>query len=405
VSEPLDDLERADLHAHVPAPALLILPDSEARVRLDRPLVGRSPVARLILAARAAGFPHVYLAPGTGHEPPGADSVATGDPLGRPALVVYEGSFVHPRLLELMVAHPLDEDERYTLYDDAGRPAAAFVGRLHTVPSLLPITEELPWPEEFGPSDVVRVVYEEDFERAEALVLRAERLVLPDDSAWRRQIELPMVRWMANSRRPLPQLELLALAIAVASLPLALWATHLGLVLSAFALLVGVQASRLLPWVSTLREGKDGRYPPLPERLAVAVRPLGQAAMMGGLTYVIVAQTDRSQVASMVLLAAGAAAALLCLFQARRLLHGKPADVFALPDAHAVATRLGVQWPSALDGSPFLELAVVIAAIPGVHELPWSILAAGAVARLWRWFAGAGGPIEDAAPTLDVDHS
>jgi hypothetical protein len=79
--------------------------------------------------------------------------------------------------------------------------------------------------------------------------------------------------------------------------------------------------------------------------------------------------------------------------------------VFALPDAHTVTTRLGVQWPSVLDGSPFLELAVVLAAIPGVHELPWSVLAAGAVARLWRWFAGAGGPVENGPPGVDIDDS
>src|SRR5690606_37686612 len=124
------------------------------------------------------------------------------------------------------------------------------------------------------------------------------------------------------------------------------------------------------------------------ERLARATRPLGQAAAMAGLTWALVSQTDRSGVAALVLLAAGVATALLALFQARLLLLGRPAEVFALPEARAVAERLGTSLPRAIEGAPLLELGVLFAALSGVPALPWSVLAASAVARLWRWFAG-----------------
>jgi hypothetical protein len=380
------------------APALVILPDPEAQTRIAQPIFGVPPVDRLEMAALRAGFADVVLAPGSHTRLEGARELATGDPIGRPALVVFEGSLIHPELLTLMVAHPLDEDERYTLYDEAGRPTASFDGRLAEVPAVMPVSEELPWPEHLGPEDVVRLVYDEDRKRAEALVLRAQG-VLPsgrdravDRKTWRAAVEVRSLRVLADSRRPLPQIELLGMALAVLSLPVALFETHVALVLAALCLALGVHIGMLFDHVRGLRgeEASPGRD----DRLARATRPLGHAALMGALTYVIVAQTDRSQVAAVVLLAAGAAAALLCLFQARLLLRGRPAEVFALPDAHAVAARLGVRIPTWLDGAPLLELAVVAAAIPGVAELPWSMLAAGAVARLWRWFAGPPEPVE-----------
>lgn len=398
MSEGIDILERPGphAHAHVPAPVLVILPDPEARTDVDRSILGTPPVARLMAAAARAGFADVVLAPGTCVVPHGARELATGEPIGGPALVVFEGSLVHPELLELMVAHPLEEDERYTLYDDVGRPTASFDGHLEHVPAVMPVSEELPWPEQLGPDDVVRLVYDEDRQRAESLVLRAEGVLGSGASSWRQGVELWSLRLLADSRRPLPQIELLALGLAVISLPLALWGTHIGLVLAASSLLMGVHVSMLFQGIHGLRARSHAAEGEPDDRLARATRPLGQAALMGGLTYVIVAQTDRSGVAAVVLLVAGAAASLLSLFQARLLLRRRPADVFALPDAHAVAARIGVHVPAWLDGAPVLELAVLVAALPGVAELPWSVLAAGAVARLWRWFAGPGEMVERA---------
>jgi hypothetical protein len=390
VRDELDIVETAEPLAHVPPPVLVILPDPEARTDPRGRVLGREPVERLARAASDAGFAAVLLGPGTSSACPEGQEMATGDPIELPALVVYEGSVLHPGLLRLMVAHPLEEDERYALFDAAGRPCAAFVGRLRHMPSDLPITEELPWPEEFSEHDVVRVVYEEDLARAEALVLRGEE-ALPnaEGSHWQRHVVLPTLRWLANSPRPLAQLELLALAIALLPLPLTLLGTHVGLVLAALALLVGVHVALLLRTARMLREpSSDAPLHAPGERLARATRPLAHAAAMAGLTWALVSQTERSGVAALVLLAAGGATALLALFQARLLLLGRPADVFALPVAAAVAQRLGTRLPRAIEGAPLLELGVLVAALPGVPALPWSVLAASAVARLWRWFAG-----------------
>jgi hypothetical protein len=270
------------------------------------------------------------------------------------------------------------------------------------------------------------LVYDQDRTRAEQLILRGQGLD-GAGSGWRQWVEMPVLRVLSDSRRPLPQLELVAVAFAVGALPLSLVGGVVGLLSGATCLLAGVVLARVLPSVRCLREAAAPGVPVVPPRspseplvlgadghvalrppggsdppadtdqdrasdaqasLAAASRPLGQAALMAGVTYGIVAETDRSGVAGVVLLAAGSAAALLCLFQARQRLRGRPADVFALPDAHAVARRLGVVWPAVLEGAPVLELATVVASVTGAAELPWSVLIAGALARLWRWFSG-----------------
>lgn len=441
MEDEIEVFDDADLPGPAIPPVLVVLPDPDSEVDPRRPVLGAPALERMAATASAAGFERVWLAPGTRLEPEGALPVATGDQVRRPALLVFDGCMVHPDLLRLMVEHPLEPDERYTLYDELGRPTACFIGHLDVVPILMPIAEELPWPEGLGPADTVRLVYDEDQRRAEALVARVQGV---DDRStkWRFAVERPTLRALADSGRSLPQLELAASSLAIGSLPLTLLGGAVGVITGCAALLAGVHLSGLLPRVAALRAlprvpeegsgspgrtwGRDPAEPveldaegnvtlrpssrseadaaapeqPAPgrepresiddERLAAAARPLGQAALMAGLTYVIVAEVHRSQVASVVLLVAGAAAALLCLFQARLLLRARPADVFALPSAHAVSRRLGLRWPSVLDGSPFLELATFVAAIPGAAELPWSVLAAGAVARLWRWFSGPG---------------
>lgn len=381
----------AEAHAHVPPPVLVILPDPETALDVRRPVLGRPLVDRLARAALDAGFAGVLMGAGTRAEPPGAQELATGEPLDRPALVVYEGSGVHPELLRLMVAHPLEDGDRYTLYDEAGRPTAVFTGRIKQMPSTLPITEELPWPEGMGPRDVVRLLYEEDLARAESLVLEGDRVGLPGRSSWHRRVTIPILRRLSNSRRPLAQIELAALGVAMLSLPLVLGGGAAGLPLGAFAMLAGVQVSMHVRALRELRGPRSDAAPLAPgERVARAARPLSHAAMMIALTYVLVAQTHRSTVGAIVLLAAGGAAALLSLVQARLILRDKPADVFAVPKPAVLAERLGVAMPRWLEGAPIIELLVLLFAVPGHAALPWSVLAAVAIARLWRWYVGPG---------------
>src|SRR5690606_8750246 len=108
--------------------------------------------------------------------------------------------------------------------------------------------------------------------------------------------------------------------------------------------------------------------------------------------------THRSTVAAVVLLAAGGSAALLSLVQARLILRDRPAHVFAMPELATLADRLGITLPRVVEGAPLIELAVLVVAIPGYAALPWSVLAAVAVARLWRWYVGPGLLDEEAAP-------
>jgi hypothetical protein len=396
VHEADPELERAGAQAHARAPTLVVLPDPEARANVEREVLGATSIDRLVASARRVGFHGVVFAPGTHAPSEGARDVATGDALGAPALVAYETTSIRAGLLELMVAHPLESDERFTLYDELGRPAATFVGLLDQIPSLLPISEELPYPEGIGAADVVRVVYPEDRVRAEALVVAGEDVFPQAPSLWRRWIGLPTLRWMTRRKGPVAQLELFALLLVAATLPLAVVGNGPTIPIAAACLLLGVHASKLIKSVRRLRHNLERDTGDVAgERLARAARPLGHAALVGGLTYGLLAQTDRADIAGLVLLAAGAGACVLALVQARLLLRGREAPVFALPDAHAVATRLGIRLPAALEGAPLFELAVLLTALPGEAIGPWSVLLVGAAARLWRWYAGPLGAAGD----------
>jgi hypothetical protein len=403
--------ERAGTGAR--APTLVVLPDGDARVPATTELLGATASARLVASARRVGFDRVVFAPGTlavdiaaprddgeggrEHGDGGVEGreAATGDRVDGPALVAYDTATIRAGLLELMVAHPLEDGERYTLYDGLGRPVATFFGHLEHVPAILPICEELPYPEGIGPADVARVVDREDLRGALNLVVDSEGVFPSTPSMWRRWIGIPTLRVMAAHRAPTAQLELLALVLVAATLPLSLVGAGAWCLLAAVCLLLGVHTSKLIKSVRVLR-GHLGREvgDVAGERLARAARPLGHAAMSGGLTYGLLA-ADRADIAGLVLLAAGAGATVLALVQARYLLRGREAPVFALPDAHAVAARLGVRLPPLVEGAPLFELAIVFAAIPGHPVAPWAILLGGAAARLWRWYAGPLGAAGD----------
>ncbi len=365
------------------------MPDGEARVDLARPLLGVTPARRLARAARDAGFAQVILAPGTGASVPDAEERATGEPIGGPALLVFDGATIHPDLLRLMVQHPLEPDERFTLYDAVGRPTGLFTGALDSVPVAMPISEELDWPENLGPESVARLVYDEDRARVEQLVLRGEEVFEPGESLWRHHISLRLIRWLTGAGAPVAQLELLGLVLAVGSGALALlggWGT---LVLAAVSLLLGVEISRLLSFVRALRSGASSgqarsAHAVVPDAV---VRPFGHAALTAALTFVLVSETGRSGVAGLVLLGVGASAVLLSLVQARTLLRQEVFVSLELPDSGDLVDRLGVRFPERYELPLVIESCVLVLAVTGVTGLPWGILVAAGIARLWRWFA------------------
>lgn len=401
---------RSDPLVHV-GPRLILLPDPEARGDLDKPLLGIPLVVRTATAAREAGFVEVVAAPGLSCAPPGAREVPLGDVIRGPGLILFEGTFVDPQLLRLMVEHPLDDDEQYTLYDGVARPAGCFTGELGVMPATMPVSEELDYPEELGPEDLARVVYADDRERAEWLVLRTEarrsrtsgwrgtetehvRRSLAGESRWHREVSVRTLRWLARSNLAVAQLELIALGVALASGPVSLANNWLGLVLAGLLLLLGVHVSRLLAPLRFLRDeatsprdehGRPEVWVP-GDTLAGATRPLAHATLTACLTYVLVAETDRSNVAALVLLATGGVATLLSLAHARARLRGDDARILELPRSAALIKRLGVTMPSWLQGAPLLEMSAMLGALTGEPGVPWTVLVAAAFARLWRWF-------------------
>jgi hypothetical protein len=397
-------------------PTLVLLPDPEARARLATPLLGIPLAQRLVSAAREAGFADVIAAPGLAATslvgiPGGAREVAIGELLSGPGLIVFEGTFIDPQLLRLMVEHPLESDERYSLYDGVARPAGCFAGTLGAMPAIMPVSEELDWPEGLGPDDIARVVYDEDIERVEWLVLRTEarrsrtsgwrgtetehvHVSLAGESRWHREISVRTLRWLARSNLAVAQLELLALGVALAAGPVALASTWPTLILAGLLLLIGVHVSRLLAPLRFLRDeamnprdehGRPEIWVP-GDTLAGATRPLAHATLLVCLTYVLVNETDRSNVAALVLLAVGGVAALLSLAHARARLRGDDASILELPRSAALIKRLGVTMPSWLQGAPLLEMAAALGSLSGEPGVPWTVLAGSAVARLWRWF-------------------
>ena len=139
--EEIIDNPEAEARGDAPAPVLIVLPDPDSSTELTKPVLGCTTLERTINAAGAAGFGDVMLGPGTRTDVDVGQPVASGDAVRRPALVVFEGTLVHPDLLRLMVEHPLDGDERFSLFDAANRPAAWFVGDLSTVPAAMPLAE------------------------------------------------------------------------------------------------------------------------------------------------------------------------------------------------------------------------------------------------------------------------
>jgi hypothetical protein len=368
------------------APVLVLVSDGEARVPAAAPLLGLPPGVRLAEAALRAGFAGVYLAPGAAAAPAEALTVAAGDRVDAPALVACETAAFDPAALRRLARGGGGDG---SVFDELGRPVAWWTARLARVPALLPVGPALAGVDAPEPAEVVRLVDADDRPRMEALVLRAVAAELPRAPAsarspWRRWLELPLLRWLAAGRRPLGQLEVLALLLAVLAGVAALGASRAGLVLAGGLLLAGAQLAALVPELARLlgpeRAGAAGWLTP-------AIRPFGHAALAAALTYALVAEAGRSGAADVVLLVLGGAAVVLSLAQARAVLRGRTRVPFELPSAEGFAAQLGVAVPTWLQTPVRVEVLVFVLAWLGPGP-PWGVLVGVGLARLWRWFIG-----------------
>jgi hypothetical protein len=368
-------------------PALVLVPDADARVDPGLPVLGVAPGLRLADAARRAGFAAVYVLPGTRTSPPGACPGSAGDHLDTAALVVIESAAIEPAALQRLL-HARGEG---SLLDERGRPVAWWSDRLARLPAGLPVSEALASPEAPSSAEVARLVDAEDRPRMEALIVRATAAEGPESTAdaappspWRRWLELPLLRWLCARRRPPGQIEVGALLLAVLSGVAALLASGPGLVLAAALLLIGVQLAALLPELRRLLAAGGGARAGW---LTPAIRPFGHASLAAALTYRLVAEVGRTGVADLVLLVLGGAAALLSLAQARAVLRRSSAAPFELPSLEGLAAQLEVSLPARLRTPVRAEILVFILAWVG-PGWPWGVLVAVGLARLWRWFIG-----------------
>ncbi len=368
----------------VPGLALVILPDPEARVDRARGLLGRSLASRLAAAALGAGFDRVLVAPGVVAPPAGARDVATYDSVGGPALLAYDTAFLDERLLDLMVRYPLDADEQYTVYDGAGRPTALFSGHLPAVPDHMPVLEELDLPPELGPATVGRWVFEEDGPRVEALILARYGAAAWTRALWGRHVMVPLLRALCELPGPVARIEAVAMLAAAGAGLASVIPAWIGPVLGGL-LLVWVAALHKV--VGPLRRVLEEAIPP--DALGHVARPLAHASVLIGLTYRLVADSERPDLAALLLLIVGIGAAGLPLARVRERLRGQRPGAFALPTADVWFERLGLHLAPAWRGTPWLEVGCLLTALTGIPELPWMLLVAASLARLWRWFVGA----------------
>lgn len=364
-------------------PALVLLPDADARVDPGRPVLGVAPALRLADAARRAGFVAVYVGPGARTSPPGSTLGSAGDRVDAAALVVLESAAIEPSALRRLA----QAEGEGSIFDERGRPVAWWSARLARVPAALPVAEALSSPEAPAASEVARLVDPGDRSRMEALIVRAvaEPGAAATSSPWRRWIELPLLRWLSARGRPPGQLEVGALLLAALSGVPALLASWLGLVLAALMLLLGVQLAALLPELRRLLAVGGGARAGW---LTPAILPFGHASLAAALTYRLVESAGRTGVADLVLLVLGGAAVLLSLAQARAVLRGQAAAPFELPSAEGFAAQLEVPLPAWLRTPVRAEVLVFVLAWIGAPGLPWGVLVAVGLARLWRWFIG-----------------
>lgn len=368
-------------------PALVLLPDADARVDPGRPVLGVAPALRLADAARRAGFVAVYVGPGARTSPPGSTLGSAGDRVDAAALVVLESAAIEPSALRRLA----QAEGEGSIFDERGRPVAWWSAALGRVPAGLPVGEGLAAPEAPAPAELARLVDADDRPRMEALIVRAVTTSAASfaesltSGPWRRWLELPLLRWLCARAWPPGRVELVALVLAVAAGFAALLDSRPGLLLAAAVLLVGVQLAVLVPELrALLRPGAAGAA----GWLTPAIRPFGHASLAAALTYGLVASPVRTGAADVVLLVLGGSAALLSLAQARAVLRGQQPTPFELPSVERFAAELELPLPTWLRTSVRAELLVFMLAWIGAPGLPWGVLVVVGLARLWRWFIG-----------------
>jgi hypothetical protein len=349
----------------VSGPALVLVPDADARVDPGRPVLGVAPGLRLADAARRAGFAAVYVLPGTRASPPGASPGSAGDRLDTAALVVLESAAIEPAAL-LRLIHAGGEG---SLFDERGRPVAWWSARLARLPAALPVTEALASPDAPSPAEVARLVDAGDRPRMEALIVRATAAEGPGRTAdpappspWRRWLELPLLRWLCARRWPPGQIEVVALLLAALAGAAALLPSGLGLVLAAALLLVGVQVAALLPELRRLVAAGGGARAGW---LTPAIRPSATRRWRRADLSTRGRAVGRTGVADLVLLCSAAAAALLSLAQARAVLRRPSAVPFELPSVEGLAAQLEVPLPAWLRTPVRAEILVFLLAWVG----------------------------------------
>ncbi|RMG98135.1 MAG: hypothetical protein D6705_06905 [Deltaproteobacteria bacterium] len=379
-------------------PVLLLVPDPDADRGVVREVAGQGVVDFLVRQAREAGFAEVLVAPGVKATVPSAREVCGLDSVEAPALVAYETTYVRAALLRLMVEHPLDDDERFTVYDIHGRPAGVFFGRLFRVPEDLPVAEALDLPAELEDRAAVRWVGEPDRRDVTAMVYADAGVENLTANPWDVHVLERLLRVLApwGSRPERVEFAALVLAISAGLVPMLRtgWSPFVG----ALALVLAVTVQRAIVPLRRLHG-----TPPPTDRLADAIRSIGHASYTVGLTYRLVNDESRPLVASLVLLVVGAGAALLALLRAREYLQGRAEGPLALQRAEAWIRRMGVDPAAWWRGLPALELLALVLAVLGRATLPWFVFVLASAARLWRWFVtGELGRWKATEPGFDV---
>jgi hypothetical protein len=152
-----------------------------------------------------------------------------------------------------------------------------------------------------------------------------------------------------------------------------------------------VQLAACVAWLPAVRDPVCEREPV--DRIVPATRPLAHAAAVVGLTLAAITAPPLSGAESplrdLIVLVVGGGAAVASLVHARHVLQGAEHTPLALPDGERLAAWLGLRVDERLRGAPLFELTVIAAAATTVAMAPWAVLVIGALARVWRWYAGS----------------
>lgn len=359
-------------------PVLLILPDEESKCKSE-PVLGQLPIQRLVSSAQQAGFATVLLAPGTHVVSAGARELATGEPIAKPALVVYESVYISPFLLHRLATQTIKRDEYFSFYDRLGRPVFWYTGYLRSAPNVMPITEELAWPEVYGAQskDVERGLERDDQERMAEQILQDEGIFAHKLSLWQRYMDLPMVRFFVRHRRLCIHGPAMALACVMSSGGIALFDAWLGYALGALLLLVGVQLGSICEMARKLCFASSISTPVL--------RFLGRASLTAALTYRLMIETDRTILDTVLIFGIGVLVVVFFLIRARALIRNQaPALVEIAYAKLMIPERFRIPLGS--------ELLVFVLALTSYPLLPWLVFVVLGLLYLWRWFASPATP-------------